>query len=137
MLIEEQMDLIKRMAGDLPVMFFVHITKGDGVGQELIQILHAFGADFFVQRDGQLGDFSVGLNFAGLLAQNRFGLVSALFQLLVRRSGFVILGIHGILSLLYDGARAASDSAVAVRHGFVVMIRAAVFPGAFAVRGLT
>jgi len=40
-LIEKKMKLVEGVAGDLPVVFFVEITEGDGVGENLIEIFDA------------------------------------------------------------------------------------------------
>src|SRR6266851_1119292 len=69
--IEEQMYLVEGVAGYLPMMFFVEITKGNGVGENLVEIFGAFGANGFVQTNGKLGQFAVGLNFVGMLMKNR------------------------------------------------------------------
>jgi hypothetical protein len=53
------------------MMFFVEIAKGNGVGENLVEIFGTFGANGFVQTNGKLGQFAVGLNFVGMLMKNR------------------------------------------------------------------
>jgi hypothetical protein len=48
MLIKEQMKLVKRMARDLLMMFFVHISQRYRVREKLIQVLAAACAGFHV-----------------------------------------------------------------------------------------
>src|SRR5258706_7335542 len=48
-LIEEEMELIKRGAGNLPVMFLVQVAKRHRVGQQLIEIVDALFARVFRQ----------------------------------------------------------------------------------------
>ena len=43
-LIKQQMQLIKRMPSNLPVMFFVEIAKRNCVCEDLIQVLRTRGA---------------------------------------------------------------------------------------------
>jgi hypothetical protein len=69
------MNLVEGVPGDLPVMFLVEIAKRDGIGENLIQVFSALRASGFVESDRQLGDFSVGLNFARMLVKNRAGTV--------------------------------------------------------------
>lgn len=83
MLIEEQMELVERAAGDLPMMLFVHVAEGHGVGENLIQIPDAVGADFFVEGDGEFRDFSIGLNFTSVLMQVWSGALGPFFDLRV------------------------------------------------------
>ena len=51
MLVEEQMELVERHSRDLPVVFLVHVAQRHGVGEELIQVVGAGGADPFVEGD--------------------------------------------------------------------------------------
>jgi hypothetical protein len=60
MLVKEKMELVKRGAGDLPVVLLVHVAQRHRVRQNLVQIVDAGFAGGFVESDGQLGDFSVG-----------------------------------------------------------------------------
>ena len=46
MLIEEEVELVEGGAGDLPVVLFVHVAQGDGVGEKLVQFGDHVGADF-------------------------------------------------------------------------------------------
>src|SRR5882757_8427827 len=43
-LVEEEVKLVEGGAGDLPVVLFVHVTQGDGVGQELVEFGDHVGA---------------------------------------------------------------------------------------------
>jgi [CysO sulfur-carrier protein]-S-L-cysteine hydrolase len=83
MFIEEQVELVKSVAGNLPVMFLVEVTQSHGVRQELIEICDALEADFFIERDGNLDNFAEGLNFPGTLVQNRLGLPGAVGDVVV------------------------------------------------------
>jgi len=62
-LVVEQMQLIKRWAGHLPVMLFVHVPKRYCICEELVKILNARLAGALRQRNRQLRDRSIGLNF--------------------------------------------------------------------------
>jgi hypothetical protein len=75
-LIEKKMKLIEGMTNDLPMMLLVEVAQGDGVGEDLIEIFRAFGAERFIESDGELGDFSIGLNFARVLVKNGAGTFS-------------------------------------------------------------
>src|SRR5579863_5140369 len=77
------MELIERAAGDLPMVLLVHIAERHGVGENLVEVGDAVRADFFVEGDGQLCDFAVGLNFAGVLMEMRFGALGAFLDLRV------------------------------------------------------
>ena len=72
-LIEEQMELVERDARDLPMVFLVHVAQRHGVGEELVQVVDARFAGRLIEGDRQFGDFSVGLNFPGVLVQDRPG----------------------------------------------------------------
>src|SRR5712692_2943732 len=98
MLIKEQMELVKRTARDLPVMFLVHIAEGHRIREKLIQVLGAGCAVLLVQSDWQLGDLAVRLNFGGVLVLNRPGLFRACFELIIRSIALVMFGAHGYLS---------------------------------------
>src|SRR5262249_10193619 len=76
-LIEKKMKLIERVAGDLPVVLFVEIAKGNGVCQDLIEILDACGANTFVKRNRELCNLAECLNFPGMLMENGAGALSA------------------------------------------------------------
>jgi len=49
-LVEEKVELVKGRAGDLPVVLLVHVTQGDGVGEELVEFGDHVGADFGAER---------------------------------------------------------------------------------------
>ena len=59
------------------MMLFVEVAKSDGVGENLIEIFRAFGADRFIESDGELGDFPIRLNFARVLVKNGAGTFGA------------------------------------------------------------
>ena len=70
-LVEKQMQLVESVAGNLPMVFFVEVAKGDGVGEDLVQIFGAFDADGLIERNRKLGKLAVGLNFSRVLMKNR------------------------------------------------------------------
>ena len=80
MLIEEHMELIEGVADDLPVMLFVEIAQGHGVGEDLIEVFDALGAGLLIEGDRELGDGAVGLNFMGVLMQKRACAVEVTFR---------------------------------------------------------
>src|SRR5947209_18421257 len=41
MLVEEEMELIESVTGDLPVMLLVEVPQRDRIGEDLIQVLYA------------------------------------------------------------------------------------------------
>ncbi len=98
MLIKEQMELIKGMTSDLPVMFFVHIAEGHRVREKLIQVLGTGCAGFLVQGNWQLGDLAISLNLGGVLVLNRPSLFRACFELVISSIALVMFGAHGYLS---------------------------------------
>jgi hypothetical protein len=63
------MQLIESVTCHLPMMLFVKVAKRNGVGENLIQILRAFGTNGFVEGDGKLGNFAVGLNLTRVLVK--------------------------------------------------------------------
>src|SRR5579885_235634 len=67
MLIEKQMQLIKRFARDLPMMFFVQVSQAHSIGKDLVQHSHAVNADCLVKTYRQPGNGSEFLNFASAL----------------------------------------------------------------------
>lgn len=71
MLIEELMQLLKRRPGNLPMMFFVKVFQGDGIGQELVQISHTRQACLFIQCYRQSDNPAIRLNFARFLPDQR------------------------------------------------------------------
>src|SRR5712692_11569333 len=98
MLIKEQMELVKRAAGDLPMVLLVHIAEGYRIREKLIQVLGAGCAGLLVQSDWQLGDLAVRLNFGGVLVLNRPGLFRACFELVIGSIALVMFRAHGYLS---------------------------------------
>ena len=48
-LIEEEMELVEGGAGDLPVGLLVHVAKGDGIGEKLVELLAHIAAHFGVE----------------------------------------------------------------------------------------
>src|SRR5207244_2579481 len=73
MLVEQQMELVERLAGHLPVMLLVQVANRDGVGQRLVQRLHAPLADRLLQADRKRGDAAVLLELLGTLSGVRPG----------------------------------------------------------------
>ena len=88
------MELVEGVAGDLPVMLFVHVAQGDCVGEELIEIFDTVGADFFVEADGEFCNFVVGLNLVRLLMEDRARTFGACFGVCVVVGGLAVLGTH-------------------------------------------
>src|SRR6185295_9335964 len=72
-LVEQEMQLIKRRAGDLPMMFLIKISEGDRVGQELIEVVDSLLARLFGQRDRHPHQMPKRLNLMGLLMGERRG----------------------------------------------------------------
>src|SRR5579872_5753217 len=63
-LVEQEVQLIKGGARNLPVRLLVKVAKGDGVGEELIEAFGHFQPHWLFQLDGQcVSDGSVLLNF--------------------------------------------------------------------------
>jgi hypothetical protein len=71
------MKLIKGVTSDLPMVFFVEVPQGDGIGENLVQAYGALRADGLVKRNRQLGNFSIRLNFASVLVKNGAGTVGS------------------------------------------------------------
>src|SRR5207245_3629445 len=71
--VEQEMQLIERRAGNLPVMLLVQITERHRVGQKLIQVLYAFFACLLRQCDRHPHEMSKWLNLVGLLVNERRG----------------------------------------------------------------
>ncbi len=66
-LIEEEVKLVEGGAGDLPVVFLVHVAEGDGVGEELVELGDHVGADFGAEGVRHvLDDRAVLLDFLGV-----------------------------------------------------------------------
>ncbi len=76
-LIEDEMELVERVADDLPMMLLVEVAEGDSVSKDLIEVLDTGGADVFIKRDGEFGDLAVGLNLTRMLMKNRAGTLGA------------------------------------------------------------
>src|SRR3984957_873954 len=95
-LVEQKMELVERVAGDLPVVLFVHVAQRDRIGEKLVQVFDAVGANLFIEADGELRNLVVRLNFARLLMQNRTRPLGARLDAGVTLSGvcFAILGTH-------------------------------------------
>jgi len=96
MFVEEQVKLVEGVAGDLPVVLFVHVAQGHGVGEELVEIFDTVGADFFVESDGELCNFVKGLNLARLLMKDGARTLGARFGVgvIVAAIRFAIFGTH-------------------------------------------
>ena len=50
-LVEEQMKLVKRRSGNLPVMLLVHVAQRHGVSQDLVQVGDARFTSGFIEGD--------------------------------------------------------------------------------------
>ena len=61
--IKEQMQRVEGGAGDLPVMFFIQVAEGEGVGEELIEVIDADVASFLIQGNRQSAVETKGLGF--------------------------------------------------------------------------
>jgi hypothetical protein len=73
------------------MVLLVEIAKGDGVGEDLIQILHAPGTNFFIESDGETRNSAVRLNFTALLMRDGMGAIAGL-----SRGRFAVRsGTHG------------------------------------------
>jgi hypothetical protein len=59
------------MPGNLPMMLLVKIAKSDRIGENLIQVVSAGCTNLFVQRDRQLRDLPIRLNFPRILMHDR------------------------------------------------------------------
>ena len=94
MLVEEQMELVEGMPGNLPVVLLVEIAKGDRIGEDLVQVLRARRARLLVQGNRQLRDFAVRLNFPSLLVQDRFRSLCTALKLIVSGTALIGLGSH-------------------------------------------
>ncbi len=67
MFVVEQMELVKRRAGHLPVMLLVHVPKRYRICEELVKILDTRLAGALRQGNRQLRDCSIGLNLDRML----------------------------------------------------------------------
>src|SRR5207249_9037597 len=72
-LVEQEVKLKERRAGDLPMMLLVQISERDGVGKELVEVFNALFAGLFRQRDGHPHQMPKRLNLMGLLMGERRG----------------------------------------------------------------
>jgi hypothetical protein len=101
MFVEEEMELIKGVPRNLPVMLFVHVAQGDRVGEELVQIFDAVGADFFVEPDRELRNFVLRLNLVCLLMEDRARTLGARLgiRVVVPAICFAVLGTHKLTFL--------------------------------------
>ena len=72
--VEQQVQLIERGAGRLPVVLLVEVAECHRVGQHLVQIGHALLAHVLSQRNRQLHEVSVGLDLVRVLMGQRFRL---------------------------------------------------------------
>jgi hypothetical protein len=99
-------------------MFLVHIAKGHRIGEKLVQIFDALGADYLVQSIGQPGDLIERLNFPGMLMQDRFCAIRALFELAVSRTIFFLFADHdGVSSFSNWNLGGISSSGLSVPSG--------------------
>src|ERR1700730_3074306 len=105
MFVIQQMELIERGTRHLPMMFLVHIAKRHRVGENLVQVFDALGANYFVESDGQSCDLAEWLDFPGLLMQDRFCAVRAFFQLAILSIAFFPLADHSESPLCRMGLR--------------------------------
>ena len=69
MLVEQEVKLVERRPADLPVVFFVQVAQGDGVGQHLVEIVDALAAGMLGQGGRYLDQRAEGLNLVGLLPE--------------------------------------------------------------------
>src|SRR5207253_1666427 len=65
--IEQEMELIKRRSGDLPMMVLVQVAERHRVGQKLIQVLDALLTRVFRQRDWHSNEMAEWLDFMRVL----------------------------------------------------------------------
>lgn len=96
MLIEEQVELVKGVARDLPVVLFVHVAQGHCVGEELVQIFDAVRTDFFVETDRELRNFVVRLNLVRFLMKDGARTLGARLRVRIAVPAicFAVLGTH-------------------------------------------
>src|SRR3984893_615491 len=110
MFVIQQMELIERGTRHLPMMFLVHIAKRHRVGENLVQVFDALGANYFVESDGQSCDLAEWLDFPGLLMQDRLCAVRAFFQLAILSIAFFPLADHSESPLCRIGVLAEFQS---------------------------
>src|ERR1700685_4100832 len=65
------MKLVEGVAGYLPMVLLVHLTKHDGIRENLVQITRAFKPDIFFQGGRQMDDGSELLDDLATLAEQR------------------------------------------------------------------
>src|ERR1700760_2823993 len=95
------MELVERWPRNLPMRFFIEITQGHGIGQQLIELLSHFQANRFFQFKTEcMSDSSELLNFAATLVNS--GLCTG------ATSGRALLCHRYLLLLALDVARATS-----------------------------
>src|SRR5207247_2545017 len=70
-LVEEQVQLVERRSGHLPMVLFIEIPQRDRVREELVEMLHAFTTDAFRQRDWQPHETSIRLDLGCMLMHQR------------------------------------------------------------------
>ena len=71
MLVEEQMELIERRAGKLPVMLLVEIAQRHRVHKQLIEVLDTLQACGLVERDRQFDKVAERLDLMRVLVVER------------------------------------------------------------------
>ncbi len=122
-LVEKQVELIKRVSCDLPMMLLVHVAQRHGIREDLVQVADALGAYFFVEGNGHGRQFSVWLNFTRLLMQDGTCAVGAGLKLLVGfADGAMVSGTHKVPprkeSSALSGSLDLADTSASVRHRF-------------------
>src|SRR3954471_16976363 len=75
MLVEQQMQLVERRSGDLPMVLLVHVAQRHGVGKELVQVLDALLAGVLGQCNRELDEMTEGLDLVCLLPRQRLCLI--------------------------------------------------------------
>ncbi len=73
MLVEQQMQLVEGRAGDLPVVFLVHVAQRHRVREQLIEVRHALEARALFERDRQLHEMAERLDLVRGLMDQRPG----------------------------------------------------------------
>src|SRR5690349_2121302 len=69
MFVEQQVELVERRSGDLPVMFLVEVIERDGIGEHAVQHLGVPEANVGVQSNGKSPYRAEGLHLAPMLMQ--------------------------------------------------------------------
>jgi hypothetical protein len=75
-------------------MLLVHVAQSHSVSEDLVQIVDTRFTGCLIEGDRQFGDFSEGLNFLGVLVQDRLGALRACFQLADAGSNIPFPGVH-------------------------------------------